>query len=215
MSRRSPWEWASLLLFPPRCAVCKEPVPAGPALCEGCFSRLASHPGEERPGGRSFSLCLSAFPYGEAVRPLFDRLKSGDEGAADQLAALMIARWEARGLAAPDIAAFVPAKPGRYGQAEALARRIGPALGAKVLDRFLTRHQNSRVQHTLPMEERLKNAAASYARAEERFVSGRVLLVDDIVTTGATLSACAQLLLTAGAREVLCLTAAATPRLYL
>ena len=49
MSRRSPWEWASLLLFPPRCAVCKEPVPAGPALCEGCFSRLASHPGEERP----------------------------------------------------------------------------------------------------------------------------------------------------------------------
>ena len=127
----------------------------------------------------------------------------------------MIARWEARGLAAPDIAAFVPAKPGRYGQAEALARRIGPALGAKVLDRFLTRHQNSRVQHTLPMEERLKNAAASYARAEERFVSGRVLLVDDIVTTGATLSACAQLLLTAGAREVLCLTAAATPRLYL
>ena len=142
MSRRSPWEWASLLLFPPRCAVCKEPVPAGPALCEGCFSRLASHPGEERPGGRSFSLCLSAFPYGEAVRPLFDRLKSGDEGAADQLAALMIARWEARGLAAPDIAAFVPAKPGRYGQAEALARRIGPALGAKVLDSFLTRHQN-------------------------------------------------------------------------
>ena len=65
------------------------------------------------------------------------------------------------------------------------------------------------------MEERLKNAAASYACAEGRFVSGRVLLVDDIVTTGATLSACAQLLLTAGAREVLCLTAAATPRLYI
>lgn len=191
MSRRSPWEWASLLLFPPRCAVCKEPVPAGPALCEDCFSRLASQPGEERRGGQSFSLCLSAFPYGEAVRPLFDRLKSGDEGAADQLAALMIARWEARGLAVPDIAAFVPAKPGQYGQAEALARRIGPVLGAKVLDHFLTRHQNSRVQHTLPMEERLKNAAASYACAEGRFVSGRVLLVDDIVTTGATLSACA------------------------
>ena len=215
MSRRSPWEWASLLLFPPRCAVCKEPVPAGPALCEDCFSRLASQPGEERRGGQSFSLCLSAFPYGEAVRPLFDRLKSGDEGAADQLAALMIARWEARGLAVPDIAAFVPAKPGQYGQAEALARRIGPVLGAKVLDHFLTRHQHSRVQHTLPMEERLKNAAASYACAEGRFVSGRVLLVDDIVTTGATLSACAQLLLTAGAREVLCLTAAATPRLYI
>lgn len=167
------------------------------------------------PRRQSFSLCLSAFPYGEAVRPLFDRLKSGDEGAADQLAALMIARWEARGLAVPDIAAFVPAKPGQYGQAEALARRIGPVLGAKVLDHFLTRHQNSRVQHTLPMEERLKNAAASYACAEGRFVSGRVLLVDDIVTTGATLSACAQLLLTAGAREVLCLTAAATPRLYI
>lgn len=177
MSRRSPWEWASLLLFPPRCAVCKEPVPAGPALCEDCFSRLASQPGEERRGGQSFSLCLSAFPYGEAVRPLFDRLKSGDEGAADQLAALMIARWEARGLAVPDIAAFVPAKPGQYGQAEALARRIGPVLGAKVLDHFLTRHQNSRVQHTLPMEERLKNAAASYACAEGALSAGGSFLL--------------------------------------
>lgn len=63
------------------------------------------------------------------------------------------------------------------------------------------------------MEERLKSRR-SYACAEGRFVSGRVLLVDDIVTRGNPLS-CAQLLLTAGAREVLCLTAAATPRLYI
>lgn len=155
------------------------------------------------------------FPTGRRSAPSLTGSSQGTKAPADQLAALMIARWEARGLAVPDIAAFVPAKPGQYGQAEALARRIGPVLGAKVLDHFLTRHQNSRVQHTLPMEERLKNAAASYACAEGRFVSGRVLLVDDIVTTGATLSACAQLLLTAGAREVLCLTAAATPRLYI
>ncbi len=215
----------SLLLFPPRCAVCSDVVAMGQALCPACAGQLTAALGARqcclscgkprqsclcRGEPLFFSRCLSVFLYTADTRQLFDRLKAGDEGSADQLAAMMARRWRESGLSA-DAIAFVPAAGERYNQAGALGRRLGALLGIKVLPDPLTRHQNSRVQHTLSFEERRKNAASSYDRNGEPLLSGRILLVDDIITTGATLSRCAQLLLQSGAREVLCLTAATTP----
>lgn len=123
------------------------------ALCEDAFPALRPSPEKNAAAGSPSPSAFRLFPTGRRSAPSLTGSSQGTKAPPTQLAALMIARWEARGLAVPDIAAFVPAKPGQYGQAEALARRIGPVLGAKVLDHFLTRHQNSRVQHTLPMEE--------------------------------------------------------------
>jgi predicted amidophosphoribosyltransferase len=59
--------------------------------------------------------------------------------------------------------------------------------------------------------QRYENAKNSYVLTEGASLFGRVLLVDDVVTTGATLNRCAFLLISCGAQDVFCLTAASTP----
>lgn len=214
------------LLFPPRCAVCDEVIPIGQGLCRDCCGRLASSldpsslcprcgkPREEclcaaLSGG--FDGCLAVFLYREDTRRLFERLKEGDGGIAQQLAAMMLARWQQSPFPAPDAIVCVPPRPGRYDQVRALALPISRGLGAPLQDGLIFRQQNSLTQHTLSAKERWQNARASYCLQQGGSISGRVLLIDDIMTTGATLSACASLLRRAGAREIFCLTAATTP----
>ncbi|MBQ4102636.1 MAG: ComF family protein, partial [Oscillospiraceae bacterium] len=77
--------------------------------------------------------------------------------------------------------------------------------------RILKRRFGSKKQHKLTMEHRVKNAKYSYFLGSKKDLSNlRILLVDDIITTGATLNACAALLKEAGAKEVVCLTIAST-----
>ncbi len=77
--------------------------------------------------------------------------------------------------------------------------------------RILSRRFGSKKQHKLTMEHRIENAKnAFFLRSKKDLSNMRILLVDDIITTGATLNACAALLKKAGAKEVVCLTIAAT-----
>ncbi|MGH9459991.1 MAG: ComF family protein [Vicinamibacteria bacterium] len=98
-----------------------------------------------------------------------------------------------------------------FNQAELLGKVIAKAAG-KPCCRALVKVVSRPPQAGLSAAERLKNAAGAYrARLPARFVGKRLLLVDDVFTTGATVESCALRLLRAGARSVDVLTVARVP----
>ena len=90
-----------------------------------------------------------------------------------------------------------------FNQAERLARRLGAATGIRVHRRLLRRMAPTRTQTLLSREERLENVRNAFAALPDARLEGeRLVLVDDVLTTGATTSACAGALRRAGAGDV-------------
>jgi len=90
-----------------------------------------------------------------------------------------------------------------FNQAERLAFRLGRATGLPVSRRLLSRTRPTLTQTRLSREERLKNVSAAFQVARGTQLNGeRLVLVDDVFTTGATTNACAAALIKAGAGEV-------------
>ena len=116
-----------------------------------------------------------------------------------------------------DLVTWVPVSRKRrrtrgYDQAELLCRETARELGMQPL-LTLEKCTDNRAQSSLSgAEERFENAKGAYRAVQpERFAGKRILLIDDIVTTGATMSECVRVLRKAEAAEVVC-AALATPR---
>ena len=208
------------LVLPPSCAACGR---GGAFLCEPCESSLSrlerpfcarcAHPGADR-------LCEAC----KASPPAFDGIRAVClfEGAARQLVhSLKYANFRA---VAPDMARLladlpgprpvpgevivpVPLHPRRerargYNQSELLARTVGKRMGLPVRPGIVRRVRNTPPQVSIEnYEERRSNIEGSFACPAG--LSGEsVLLMDDVVTTGSTMSACAAALKAAGARSV-------------
>jgi len=90
-----------------------------------------------------------------------------------------------------------------FNQAARLARPLSRATGIPINHRLLRRVLPTRTQTLLNREERLANVRKAFALREDRPLEGkRIVLVDDVFTTGATTGVCARVLRTAGASEV-------------
>ena len=84
-----------------------------------------------------------------------------------------------------------------------MAQPLARAVGVPVVTDALTRARSTRRQEGLSLDERLANVAGAFRVTDTELVEGRkVLLVDDVITTGATAAACTQALLAAGAESV-------------
>jgi ComF family protein len=93
-----------------------------------------------------------------------------------------------------------------YNQAKLLADQIKNLTGIPVMDSVIVRHQNTRTQVGLTAQKRRENVAGAFT-TEGSLEGKQVLLIDDVLTTGATLAACAQTAYDAGASFVFGLTA--------
>ena len=107
----------------------------------------------------------------------------------------------------PDVIIPVPLHPARYrkrgyNQAELIARQIGKSLGILVDEKVLVRSVNTAPQKELNDKERTKNTKNAFQVTHNIVKYKRVLLVDDIYTTGATLDACSDALTNAGAAQI-------------
>lgn len=90
-----------------------------------------------------------------------------------------------------------------YNVPERMARPLARAVGVPVITDVLVRARSGRRQEGLSLEERLANVAGAFRVKDLEAIEGkRLILVDDVLTTGATASACAQALLDAGAQSV-------------
>ena len=167
------------------------------------------------------SHCLARVDYAHPWSALVARLKH-DPAWAGQLARLLA---ETPGLAErleqTDLILPIPLSPDRlrergYNQAwelvKALRRELHAAPPAQA--GLLQRRHHSEAQHELPREQRITRAMQAYfvpPAARQRLQGRRVLLLDDVMTTGATLQSAAAVLLAAGAAEVGALVFARTP----
>ncbi|MBR3084595.1 MAG: ComF family protein [Oscillospiraceae bacterium] len=204
------------LLFPPKCAFCRRLVKSNNnLLCPACRANLPYTEDGGAQHGDFFRLCISALYYEDTVRQALLRYKfqgsSGYAGTFGRLLADCI-RAELRGQY--DLISWVPLSRERlrergYDQAMLLAQAAALELqdvAVSTLDKVRNAEKQSGVGSA---EKRRANISGAYRVADPELIQGRrILLIDDIVTTGATLSECARTLLEGGASEVVCATVA-------
>jgi ComF family protein len=198
--------WAALpRLHGPGCAICGTPYPGlgGDMVCDGC--RHAPPP--------PYGFVRAVAEYRDGMRAAILALKYGRRAAvAGPLGALLaevgVARLPAPPRAVADALVPIPLHPGRrsergFNQAELLADACAAAWHLPVLRRAIRRVRATPPQTALDAAARRRNVAGAFAVVRPGEVAGRqLLLVDDVLTTGATAGAAAQALLDAGARAV-------------
>lgn len=230
------------LLFPDTCRVCERPLKetnrypvcagclaaAEPAVadyfCVACRMPFANpYPLDEqglcglcRRGLYGFDAAYSYGFYDGALRKLIHVFKyEGIETLAKPLARLLITALPMSShfdLAVPVPMHWLRRWRRGFNQAQALAREVGRRLHIPVIA-AVRRTKLSRPQAGLSLRERRQNVTASFQVRRSDVVAGkRVLLIDDVLTTGATASACAATLKRAGAQHVTVLTLARADR---
>lgn len=116
----------------------------------------------------------------------------------------------------PDFVIPVPLSKGHlktrgFNQSEVIARPLSLALHVPLETKAVFRNKETQSQVKLSKEERFKNLQSAFLGNPAKLISKKVLLVDDITTTGATMISCSQALMNAGCEKVYCLTVAHTP----
>ena len=223
------------LVLPPLCLACKSVVAEPGGLCARCWSKIAflgppqcdlcGHPLEIDIGpGALCGACMedpfpfhrarAVFRYDDSSKALILRFKHADrlEGAG------AFARWMARAgaplIEAADMIVPVPLNRWRlwrrrYNQAALLAQGLGKVTGVPVDTALLTRPRHTPSQGRMGRADRVRNVKGAFAVADgaaARLQGKTILLVDDVMTTGATLAACADTLKRSGAARVDVLT---------
>lgn len=218
-------------LLPPRCPLCRARIVEHGHLCGGCWSALepitdprcsqCSLPFAHESDGLICGGCLAQPPefdhafapviYADKGRNLVLALKYGGLFAAAPAMARMMA-VSVRSVTHPDYDMLVPVPlhrfrllARRFNQSQLLASALGKELDIPSQNFGLYRSKATPSQGTLNRSKRFNNVRSAFSVSEKKtvlFEGKRILLVDDVLTTGATASACARTLKKAGAKSV-------------
>lgn len=185
------------------CRSCALPIPTG-SLCGHCIS----HPHRFT---RCSALCAYAYPWDKLIQ----RLKFGaDLALADAFAIRLADRLEHS--LCPDLIIPMPLHPNRlrergYNQSVLLAQRLARLTGVAVAPLACRRIRDTAIQSTLPYKQRRKNMRNAFV-CDVDLAGKRVALVDDVLTSGASLDALADAVLKRGAADVAAWVVARTVR---
>ncbi|AWK86176.1 ComF family protein [Azospirillum thermophilum] len=222
-------------LLPPRCLACGTAVDRQGGLCAACWTRLTfiappccaccglpfdfAVPEETLCGAclanpPPFDRARAVLVYDDGSRPLLLGFKHGDRIHAAGAYATWLARAGAEILRDADLIVPVPLHRWRlfrrrYNQAALISNALSKRIGVATVPDLLLRRRATRTQGGLGRLGRARNVKGAFALRRGAQVAGkRVVLVDDVLTTGATLAECAAVLRRAGAARVDLLTLA-------
>ncbi len=222
-------------LYPPGCPACGVPLQRGDGLCPACFASLrpitaplcpvlgipfAAPLGEGSLSAEAladpppFARARAAVVYGELSGALVGRLKYGDRPELAQLCARLMAVagaefWEDAPVLVPVPLHRSRLRARRYNQSLLLAQALARETGLAVDPHLVRRHRPTRQQVGLSGTARARNVQGAFALHREamaRLKGRRVVVVDDVYTTGATVKAVARTLKRGGAERVDVLT---------
>lgn len=226
------------LLYPPRCLGCGTRVESDFGLCGQCWrdtpfvgGTVCESCGIPVPGAADefrteCDECMkaprlwrdgrSALLYKDRARRLILGLKHGDRPEVARPAALWMARAGQSLLTPGTLIAPVPLHwtrllKRRYNQSALLSQALSEHCGLAHCPDLLVRKKRTQMmdgKSALQRNSELDGAIEIHSKRRHRLVSRRVLLVDDVMTTGATLAACTRACLDAGANDVCVLTLA-------
>lgn len=214
------FDWLVDLVYPNRCPFCERFIPWDQKVCEDCEKELEAADFCPKCGQINckcqkstvfYDGCAVVYQYSGAARSgvLSLKYKNGF-GAARFIVPKLHDRLCELGFAnGADIVTAVPMTKKRfretgYNHAEYIARLLGRRMGLPCDFRLIGKTASAQTQHRLTAEERRIAAASSYFAKGRRIDGKTVILCDDIITTGSTLSECAGVLKKIGAKNVYC-----------
>ena len=208
--------WLLDLIYPPRCIFCGKLLQEDESdLCRKCRVSL---PEVEAPlrRGEFYDCCWSVYYYEDSVAESVKRFKFRGMKQYAEAYGRLLAMYLLGARVSFDLLTWVPSSDKRkrsrgYHQTFLIAQSVARELGVSC-DGVLVKTVDNISQSTISDSAgRRANVLGVFDCCDEAAVKGkRVLLIDDVITTGATLSECARVLMTAGAASVECGTLAAT-----
>ena len=225
------WNGVLAVVYPPRCLVCgreeaepfctackAEIVPLNPPFCDRCGVPVAAGrlvcPLCEVGPEPAYAWSQAVGQYTGVLRTAIQRLKYESKGALARPLGELLA--SALGTASPllprgepaDLIVPVPLHPSKlrvrgFNQAERIARVLADRCGWPLDTQGLLRVRKTRTQTALHASERHSNVVGVFDTKSPLYFNGRsILLIDDVLTTGSTVSECARVLRNAGATRV-------------
>ncbi len=197
------------LLFPPKCMFCRKILRGGDgAACKACEAELTGHDGVRT--GTYFSRCVIPMAYEGKVRDAIIRFKFQDQpGYATEFGRILAKCIQNEFAGQYDLITWIPVSGERlkkrgYDQAMLLAMAAALELGDVAVETLRKTADNPAQSSLTDAAARKTNVQGAYTVPEPELIEGkRVLLIDDIITTGSTLDEASRTLLASGASEVL------------
>lgn len=225
------------LLLPPQCPMCKSPTSTAHGICGQCWNKLTfitdpyckccGNPFEISQTDDDETTCVvclktpptydqarAALVYNDNSRRLIVPFKHSDRTSILPILVKMLKQSGNNILQEADLYIPVPLHwqrllKRRYNQAALLCTELGKTYDKPVLTNTLRRVKSTPPQAGLSRKQRQKNVRTAFHVKHPETISGKhVLLIDDVITTGATVEACAKALKKAGAKRVSVLTVA-------
>lgn len=202
------------LLFPEKCVFCRKALKKGEvSMCAACVNGLPFTPEGGRQEGRSFDVCVSPLYNEGTVNEAVMRFKFRDATNYAGLFGKLIAECIRDNLKGQyDLISWVPLSAAQlkkrgYDQAMLLAMAAALELDDVAVE-TLEKHVDVPAQSGIDSRDhRQANIAGTFRAVDPELIADkRILLIDDIVSTGSTLNECAATLLGAGATKVVCAT---------